>query len=118
MRTLPSASSWLKRTPLRWTAEYSFTGTLTRPKEMAPVQIARGMGLTSYPCGGGALPPHGSLHSRLGGGLALAGEAAVGLREVVVGALGELLDDLRVERRQVAGVAARGQAGVDVDLLV
>src|SRR5690349_5358088 len=44
MRTLPSESSWLKRTVLRWTAEYSFTGTFTRPNEIAPVQIDRGIG--------------------------------------------------------------------------
>src|SRR6185312_3258750 len=35
--------SWLKRTVLRLTALYSFTGTVTSPKLMAPVQIERGM---------------------------------------------------------------------------
>src|SRR3954447_23258343 len=46
MRPPSSACSWLKRTDFEETAEYSFTGTLTRPKEMAPVQIERGIALT------------------------------------------------------------------------
>src|SRR4051794_34158025 len=40
MRTLSSSCSWWKRTLLRDTALYSFTGTLTRPKLIAPLQIA------------------------------------------------------------------------------
>ncbi len=36
-------SSWLKRTVLRDTAVYIRTGTLTSPKLMVPVQMARGM---------------------------------------------------------------------------
>src|SRR4051794_5337231 len=43
MREPVLALSWLKRTVLRLTALYSFTGTVTRPKLMAPVQIERGM---------------------------------------------------------------------------
>src|SRR3954464_2483398 len=53
MRTPPSASSWWKRTVLRWTALYSLTGTVTRPKEMAPVQIERGMDYLVCPIGTG-----------------------------------------------------------------
>src|ERR1044072_2862357 len=43
MRTPVSLLSWWKRTDLRDTAEYSLTGTVTSPKEMAPVQIDLGM---------------------------------------------------------------------------
>src|SRR5215210_6793642 len=45
MRLPVSPLSWWKRTVLRDTAEYSLTGTLTRPKEIAPLQIDRGMRL-------------------------------------------------------------------------
>src|SRR5918999_4510119 len=43
MRWPDSASSWWKRTVLRETALYSFTGMLTSPKLIAPLQIALGM---------------------------------------------------------------------------
>src|SRR5215210_7469262 len=36
--------SWWNRTVLRLTAEYSFTGTLTSPNEMAPLHIDLGIG--------------------------------------------------------------------------
>src|ERR1700733_11674961 len=35
--------SWWKRTVLGEVAEYILTGTLTKPKMIAPLQIARGM---------------------------------------------------------------------------
>ena len=35
------AWTWRKEMSLLSVAEYSFTGTLTRPKETAPFQIAR-----------------------------------------------------------------------------
>src|SRR5690349_4908320 len=41
--------SWWKRTVFRETAEYSLTGTFTSPKEIAPLQIDRGIGALSYP---------------------------------------------------------------------
>src|SRR3954454_3942256 len=37
----PLASSWLKWTLWSWVAVYAFTGTLTKPKLMAPDQIDR-----------------------------------------------------------------------------
>src|SRR5215217_7931883 len=40
--------SWWKRTVLRLTAEYSFTGTLTSPNEMAPLHIDLGIGPLWY----------------------------------------------------------------------
>jgi len=42
IRTPVFAFSWLKRTVLRSTAVNSFTGTLTSPKLIAPVQMGRG----------------------------------------------------------------------------
>ena len=51
MREPVLALSWLKRTVLRLTALYSFTGTVTSPKLMAPVQIERGMDRASVPDG-------------------------------------------------------------------
>src|SRR4051812_49868903 len=49
MRTPVSPLSWWKRTVLRETAEYSLTGTLISPKEIAPLQIDRGIGVLNYP---------------------------------------------------------------------
>jgi hypothetical protein len=43
------ALSWWNRTVLRLTAEYSLTGTLTSPKEMAPLHIDLGIGPLWYP---------------------------------------------------------------------
>src|SRR5205085_10416556 len=48
MRAPVPSSSWLKRTSLGDTALNSFTGTLTSPKLMAPLQIALGIGLVSH----------------------------------------------------------------------
>src|SRR5690349_45672 len=48
MRAPVPSSSWLNRTSLGETALNSFTGTLTSPKLMAPLQIALGMGLASH----------------------------------------------------------------------
>src|SRR6266576_1040449 len=48
MRAPVPSSSWLKRTSLGETALNSFTGTLTSPKLMAPLQIALGMVLASH----------------------------------------------------------------------
>src|SRR5438309_3787669 len=42
MRALVPASSWLKRTSFGDTAPTSFTGTLTSPKLIAPLQMGRG----------------------------------------------------------------------------
>jgi hypothetical protein len=42
--TPSSSCSWWNRTVFRETAGYSFTGTLTSPKLIAPLQIARGTG--------------------------------------------------------------------------
>jgi hypothetical protein len=39
------ADSWWNRTDFGEVAEYSFTGTLTSPKLIAPLQIARGIDL-------------------------------------------------------------------------
>src|SRR3954464_8977368 len=61
MRLPVSALSWWKRTVLRETAENSFTGTFTRPKEIAPLQIDRGMGHIVVPRASGAQRPHGEL---------------------------------------------------------
>jgi hypothetical protein len=41
MRAPVLAESWLKRTVFGCVAVYSFTGTLTSPKLIAPDQIAR-----------------------------------------------------------------------------
>src|SRR2546423_7725963 len=43
MRTPSDSCSWWKRTDFLETALYSFTGTLTRPKLIAPVHIDLGM---------------------------------------------------------------------------
>jgi hypothetical protein len=43
MRTPVALLSWWKRTVLRETALYIFTGTVTRPKLIAPVQMDRAM---------------------------------------------------------------------------
>src|SRR5581483_1706707 len=48
MRAPVPSSSWLNRTSFGETALNSFTGTLTSPKLIAPLQIARGMGLASH----------------------------------------------------------------------
>src|SRR5436305_11848548 len=48
MRAPVPSSSWLNRTSLGETALNSFTGTLTSPKLMAPLQIALGIGLVSH----------------------------------------------------------------------
>jgi hypothetical protein len=45
MRTPVLLESWWKRTDFGDVAEYSFTGTLTSPKLIAPDQIARGIWL-------------------------------------------------------------------------
>src|SRR5829696_5149365 len=45
--------SWWNRTVFLLTAEYSFTGTLTSPKEIAPLHIDRGIGPILLP--GGAI---------------------------------------------------------------
>src|SRR3712207_3687311 len=66
IRTLPSESSWLKRTVLRWTAEYSLTGTFTSPNEIAPVQIARGMARKVPARRRFASPAHGMLRAGSG----------------------------------------------------
>src|SRR4051795_10045528 len=43
MRELSALSSWWKRTVFLRAALYSFTGMFTRPKLIAPLQIARAM---------------------------------------------------------------------------
>src|SRR5215203_3620731 len=43
--------SWWNRTVFLLTAEYSFTGTLTSPKEIAPLHIDRGIGPILLPRG-------------------------------------------------------------------
>src|ERR1700761_6671269 len=50
MRTPVFPLSWWKRTFLRLIALYSLTGTVTKPKLIAPVQIERGIvrSVTSY----------------------------------------------------------------------
>src|SRR5918992_5626943 len=48
MRAPVPSSSWLNRTSLGETALNSFTGTLTSPKLMAPLQIALGIALVSH----------------------------------------------------------------------
>src|SRR6266850_1137420 len=48
MRAPVPSSSWLNRTSLGETALNSFTGTLTSPKLMAPLQMALGIGLVSH----------------------------------------------------------------------
>src|SRR4051812_42852624 len=101
--------SWWKRTVFRETAEYSLTGTFTSPKEIAPLQIDRGIDALSYPgvraitartrdCG-----PTGSLRS-------LRGEA---------GGLGEgvelLLGELEIDRRERVGDRLRAARARDRD---
>src|SRR3712207_5415343 len=61
MRWPVSPLSWWNRTVLRETAEYSFTGTFTSPKEIAPLQIDRGMGHIVVPPARPAQRPHGEL---------------------------------------------------------
>src|SRR5688500_15835815 len=53
--------SWWNRTVFLLTAEYSFTGTLTSPKEIAPLHIDRGMDPI--------LLPRGAFHQRAHAGL-------------------------------------------------
>src|SRR6266508_466445 len=48
MRAPVPSSSWLNRTSLGDTALNSFTGTLTSPKLIAPLQMALGIGLVSH----------------------------------------------------------------------
>src|SRR3954462_6815300 len=48
MRAPVPSSSWLNRTSLGETALNSFTGTLTSPKLIAPLQMALGMALVSH----------------------------------------------------------------------
>src|SRR4051812_37666528 len=48
MRAPVPSSSWLNRTSLGDTALNSFTGTLTSPKLMAPLQMALGIFLCSH----------------------------------------------------------------------
>src|SRR5688500_14694582 len=50
MRAPVPSSSWLKRTSLGETALNSFTGTLTSPKLMDPLQMALGISLCSHSC--------------------------------------------------------------------
>src|SRR5213076_1825281 len=88
-------------------------GTVTRPKEMAPVQIERGMGYLVCPIGTGC-PASCSARCAL---RAARGPRA-GLLAHLVGALGELLDHLVVEGGEVVGLAAGHEALVDDDLLV
>src|SRR5215468_1459635 len=52
MRAPVPSSSWLKRTSFERTADTSFTGTVTRPKLMLPLQIVLGTGPTSLPPAG------------------------------------------------------------------
>src|SRR5918999_1658454 len=52
MRAPVPSSSWLKRTSFERTAETSFTGTVTSPKEMFPLQMALGTWPTSSPPAG------------------------------------------------------------------
>src|SRR5689334_19691121 len=54
MRAPVPFSSWLKLTSLLFVAPTSFTGTWTRPKLIAPVQIALGIG--SHPTYGRPAP--------------------------------------------------------------
>src|SRR4051794_14033744 len=73
------SSSWLKWMSFCFTAEYSFTGTLTKPKLIDPDQIARGAMPALYPSAGrdqqgrlerGVVPEaeHAGQTLRLGGG--------------------------------------------------
>src|SRR5450755_584202 len=52
MRAPVLDDSWWKRTVLGEVALYIFTGTLTSPKLIAPLQIARGMGSLCIPHAG------------------------------------------------------------------
>ena len=58
MRAPVSSSSWLNRTVFLLTALYSFTGTFTSPKLIAPLQIARAMAV--YYRIGGPSPTDGT----------------------------------------------------------
>src|SRR5688500_8732078 len=68
MRAPVPSSSWLNRTSLGETALNSFTGTLTSPKLMAPLQMALGISLCSH-------FPHDFLRVHVGA-LALVGRMA------------------------------------------
>src|SRR5215207_7124048 len=70
--------SWWNRTVFLLTAEYSFTGTLTSPKEIAPLHIDRGMGPILLPRGAKRQRPHARLRDdRLPDPLAARRRAAV-----------------------------------------
>src|SRR5215213_5234001 len=58
MRALLRESIWLNRTCLRLTALKSWTGMLTRPKLIDPLQMARGMAasMAGLPTLGGGAP--------------------------------------------------------------
>src|SRR4051795_4020903 len=55
------SSNWLKWMSCWCTAEYSFTGTFTRPKLIEPLQMARGIGV---PPSSGPLPAPEPGHPR------------------------------------------------------
>src|ERR671935_1544458 len=52
MRAPVPSSSWLNRTSFERTADTSFTGTVTRPKLMFPLQMVLGTRPTSLPPAG------------------------------------------------------------------
>src|SRR5690242_846616 len=69
MRAPVPFSSWLKLTSLLFVAPTSFTGTWTRPKLIAPVQIALGIGShatygRAAPCSPDRKRPAGARHGR------------------------------------------------------
>src|SRR3954452_8714255 len=114
MRWLSSPSSWWKRTVLRETALYSFTGMLTRPKLMAPLQIARGMSCKipvwrylAFSTGGNLRFSH-RLDGVLVGPEALEGGGAQG---AALGPLAEL--DSGHEARLYVARALRGLAALE-----
>src|SRR5256885_2264850 len=90
--------SWWNRTVLRLTAEYIFTGTVTRPKLIVPVQMDRAMALHYPRWGTISGGPHGTLR--------------------LVDPLAELLDHLLVEGLEVVGLARGDEPLVDDDLLI
>src|ERR1700733_5550124 len=98
MRTPVLLESWWKRTVLRLTALYSLTGTVTRPKLIAPVQIERGMAI--YYHVGEIPPPAARSRACSGGGRLLRGGAE--------GALSRLARDLG------QALAAGPRLGLDV----
>src|SRR3954471_19466950 len=63
MRAPVFFSSWLKCTLWSRTAENAFTGTLTSPKLIDPLQIALAMG-ESYPAAAGPMRPAGGTGRR------------------------------------------------------